>query len=55
MGNDGSRVLDLGRIEDKISACQLIEKKGLIFSNIDCPVYGPVNYVQYNGMQFYLG
>lgn len=28
MGNDGSRVIELGRIEDKISACQLIEKKG---------------------------
>jgi len=28
MGNDGSRVIDLGRIEDKIAACQLIEMKG---------------------------
>lgn len=31
MGNDGSRVIDLGRIEDKMAACQLIEMKGKLF------------------------
>ena len=25
------------------------------FSNVAYPVYGPVHYVHYNGMQFYLG
>lgn len=29
-------------------------KSNFIFI-LDCPVYGPVNYVQYKGLQFYLG
>jgi len=28
MGNDGSRVIDVGRIEDQLANCQLIQKKG---------------------------
>jgi hypothetical protein len=28
MGNDGSRVIEVEKIEDKLAECKLIQKKG---------------------------
>ena len=53
MGNNGNRVIEVERLEDQISMCQLIENKSNSLIIKVCPVYGQIHLVEYQGMQFY--
>jgi hypothetical protein len=55
MGNNKSRTLEIDNIEYHLSQCQELSKKSISFCKIDCPVYGPLHFVTYNGMEFYVG
>lgn len=55
MGSDGSRVIEVDNIFEKLSECKMIEMKSKIESSLGCSVYGTVNYVQYGDKLFYLG
>ncbi len=55
MGSDGSRVIEVDNLSEKLSECKMIEMKSTNSSILDCSVYGTVHYVQYGDKQFYLG
>lgn len=43
MGSNGSRVLEIDNIQDRLAECQEI-------SQSICPIYGPVHYVSFQSM-----
>lgn len=55
MGSDGSRVIEVDNISEKLSECKMIEMKSNFEFSLACPVYGTVHHVQYGDKQFYLG
>lgn len=55
MGSNGSRVLEIDNVEDWLSQCQPISQSSTFCDNSVCPVYGPVEYVSFQNMEFFLG
>lgn len=55
MGNHGSRTIHIDNVQDHLNSCQEIQALSNPFPILDCPIYGNLHYVSYNGMEFFLG
>lgn len=55
MGNKKSRIIEVDNIQAHLAKCQDLGKRSTNSFDSDCPVYGAVHFIRYNGMEFLLG